>query len=445
MNNVKLLFIALFVLAAASCRKDFSGVREPKRILDSTKIYETPLSPADSLLVGNLQKVTDVLKELYKKKTNLKLVNAAIFSKEYTDESILLKDLIYPAKSRLLENKSFQNYVQKWSMSPDQFSYDFWEEAEKKKDASFLDFLRKLNHTGTDAQSRSASEVQEVSIYFPYSEQFPPPDGGYYEPITSLVAATADADEAWGIQPYYVNGVFQNYVQVLVNDDYASNNPTQIVGINGVEPYAATSATTSIFPPGSPVDLPSLTREVKQVYIGEVMIHKIQYDHLISFTGNGGGSEIRFTRADGFLKVVDGQAQTADVYFTPAKEISRYDIKKEQYVDFSLEWDGDWELSNLQQNLGIYEEDNRNTLTFTGSLSTTVTAGLPPVTANATRTLGFTINYKSDDELIRQLNFNRDVFFVLNRTNLEGEMRNGWPVRDRQGPVSYTLSDRTYY
>ena len=448
MNNVKLLFIALFVLAAASCRKDFSGVQEPKRRLDSTKIYETPSSPADSLLVGNLQKVTDVLKELYKKKTHLKLVNAAIFSKAYTDESILLKDLIYPEKSRLLENKSFQTYVQKWSISPDQFSYDFWKEAEKK-DAAFLVFLKKLNNAGNNMRSGSASalntEDQEVSIYFPYSEQFPPPDGGYYEPITSLVAATADADEAWGSQPYYINGVFQNYVQVLVNDDYASNNPTQIVGVNGVEPYAATSAATSVFPPGNPIDLPSLTREVKQVYIGDVRVNGHQYDNLISFTGNGGGSEIRFTRADGFLKVVDGQVQTADVYFTSTKEINRYNIKHARSVEFSAEWDGDWESSNLQQNLGIYEEDNRNTLTFNGSLSTTVTATLTPVTVTAVRTLGFAINYKSDDELIRQLNFNRDVFFTLNRTNLEGEMINGWPVRDRQGQVSYTLGDRTYY
>ena len=114
-------------------------------------------------------------------------------------------------------------------------------------------------------------------------------------------------------------------------------------------------------------------------------------------------------------------------------------------VDFSAEWDGDWEAANLQQNLGIYEEDNRNASTFTGSLSTTVTAALTPITVTTVRTLGFTINYKSDDDLIRQLNFNRDIFFVLNRTDLEGEMINGWPVRDKHGAVSYTLNDRTYY
>ena len=449
MSNVKLLIIALFALAAAACRKDFSGIREPKRRVDSTKVYRIPSTSGDSLLVDNLRKVTDVLKELYKKRVNLKLVNAAIFAKVYTDESILLKDLIYPEKSRLQGSASFQTYVQKCNTSLDQFSHDFWGEAEKKGDPAFMGFLKRLNNAGASARSGSFSNSNigelEASIYFPYSEGFPPPEEGHYEPITSLVTATADADEGWGSQPYYINGILQSYVQVLINDDYAYSNPTQIVGVNGVEPYTATTATNSIFPPGEPVDLPSLTREVKQVYIGEVRVNGHQYDHLISFTGNGGGSEIRFTRADGFLKVVDGQVQTADVYFTPAREISRNDIKHARNVDFSVEWDGDWEASNLQQNLGIYEEDNRNTSTFNGSLSTTVTATLTPVTVTAVRTLGFTINYKSDDELIRQLNFNRDVFFTLNHTNLEGEMRNGWPVRDRQGPVSYTLSDRTYY
>ena len=448
MKNVNLLFIALCMLLAASCKKDFSQL--PPGTVEPIKVSKEPTTPEEILLVENLEKVTAVLKELYKEKANLRLVNAAIFAKAYTDETILLKDLLYPEKSRLKENAAFKKYTQQWNVTISQFAQGFWSEANKKNDAVFLSFLRRLG--GYDAVLRSGGSAdvnmeEQVSIYFPYSEEFEPPaDGGSYQPITSITTATADADEGWGSQPYYVNGIFQNYVQVLVNDDYAYNNPTQIIGVNGVEPYSAPSTANTIFPPTDPIHLSGLTREVKQVYVGEVRINKKHnYDHLISFNGNGGGSEIRFTRADGFLKVVDGQVQTADVYFTPAMEISRYNIKKGYFVDFSLEWDSDWELSNLQQNMAIYEEDNRNTSTFTGSLSTTVALALTPVTVSATRMLGFTINFKSDDDLIRQLNFNRDVFFVLNRTNLEGEMRNGWPVRDRQGDVSYTLGDRTYY
>lgn len=188
-----------------------------------------------------------------------------------------------------------------------------------------------------------------------------------------------------------------------------------------------------------------MAREVKQVYIGDLRINDHQFDRLISFTGNGGGSEIRFTRADGYLKVDDGQVLLADMYFTSIKEVSRGDIRKSHWVNVSYEWDGDWEQDNLQQNLAIYEEDNRNNSTFNGSLSTTITAALTPVTVTAARSVGFSISFKSDDDLIRQINYNRDVFFILNRTNLEGEMKDGWPVRDKNGTVSYTLNDRTYY
>lgn len=137
----------------------------------------------------------------------------------------------------------------------------------------------------------------------------------------------------------------------------------------------------------------------------------------------------------------------ADNYSTPVKTISRGDINKKRWVDFSFEWDGDWELANLQQNLAIYEEDNRNSSTFSSGLTTTLTfppaGGQPGVSMAAPIT--FTINYKSDDAIIRQSNYNRDVFFILNRTNLEGEMYEEWPVRDKNGPVSFTLNDRTYF
>lgn len=446
MRKVELLLITLCIFFAAACRKDPPRLPLPKTDVDPEKIIKLPVTTEEIILVENLKNTTEVLQELYKQRDNLKLVNASIFAKAYTDESILLKDLIYPEKSRLKENASFKKYSSKWNLSLDQFARNFWNEAGKRNDPDFLAFLHGLEPAGTNMRAADGSEGSgDVSIYFPYSVEYFPPEEGSYAPITTLVTATADADEGWGSQPYYVNGVLQSYVPVLVNDEYAANNPTQIVGVNGIEPYEIPASTNTIFPPGNATDLPDLTREVKQVYIGEVAIHDKQFDSFISFTGNGGGSEIRFTRADGFLKVVDGQVQLADVYFTPAQVISRHDIKKENFVDFSLEWDGDWELANLQQNLGIYEEDNRNSSTFTGSLTTTVTAALTPIKVEVARALGFTINFKSDDELIRQINFHRDVFFVLNRTNLEGEMRNGWPVRDRRGLVSYTLADRTYH
>ena len=452
-HTIKLAATICIMLLVVSCRKQStvsdSNIPVPPRGVDPSKIFKQPATAEEKQLVENLGKVTDVLKELYKNKENLKLVNLSIMAKVYTDETILVKDLIYPATSRLKTSKKFETLTQRFGVSLDKFSGNFWAEVNKTNDQAFKTFLQGLNHHDMLRANRmNVVDQSEVSIYFPYSDNMeflPPGDGGgYYEPITTVVTATADADEGWGQQPYYVNGVFQFYTTVLVNDDYAYDNPTQIVGINGVEPYDPPSIIMSAFEPTGPIPLPGLPREIKQVYVGDVRCKK-QYDALISFTGNGGGSEIRFTRADGFLKVLDGQVQ-ADMYVTGDKTISRKDIRKENWVDFSNEWDTDWELANSQENLAIYEEDNRNSSTINGSLTTTLKLdSLLGTGATVAGVIGFTITYKSDDAIIKQTNLNRDVFFILNRTNLEGEMHNNWPVRDKSANVSFTLNDRTYF
>ncbi len=446
MKKIKLILYATLLFFVASCKKDYSSKQEQtnKKEVDLAKVFKTPSTHEEKLLVENLGKVTEILKELYKDKSNLKVVNAAIYSKAYTDESVLLKDLIYLVDSRLSKVDRFKALSGKWNVSLNKFADNFWGQVNKKNDPSFKQFLDGLN--STTANSVATAQGDQVSIYFPYSEQFLPTGGGTYEPITSIATATADADEGWGSQPYYVNGILQNYVQVLVNDEYAEIYPLHIVGVNGVEPYNVPSIQNVAFPPGPPIDLPNLPREVKQVYIGDVRC-KHQYDKFISFTGNGGGSEIKFTRADGFLKVLDGQVQADVVVPVDQPSISRYNIRHEYFVDYSIEWDGDWEGSNFQQNLAIYEDDNRNSSTFSATVTTTLTwppaGGQPGVIVTAP--IGFTISFKSDDAIIRQTNYNRDVFFILNRTNLEGEMKNDWPVRDKNGNVSFTLNDRTYF
>lgn len=337
--------------------------------------------------------------------------------------------------------------MKKYNVSLKDFATNFWDQVKKSTDLQFETFLSTIKECYTSSNFRTGNFIDnsQISIYFPYMEEFIDPinGGGTYTPIVSLTTATADADEGWGEQPYYINGVLQYYTSVLINDAYAELNPTHIIGLNGIEPYNEPTTPNVAFPPTDPIDLPNLPREVRKIYIGDVRCIK-QYDALISFTNNGGGSEIVFTGVNGFLKLADGQVQ-ADNFFTPPHTISRHNINKRNWVDFSYEWDGDWELLNLQQNPAIYEEDNRNSSSVTGSISTTAVVTMTPVVITAARSLGFTLNFKSDDALIRQINLNSDVFFILNRTNLEGEMKNGWPVRDKNANVSYTLNDRTYY
>jgi hypothetical protein len=267
-------------------------------------------------------------------------------------------------------------------------------------------------------------------------------DGGTpYGPVTNLVTATADADVAWGYQQYVTPSGQYSYQQVMIDDDFVYNNPTHIVGINGIEPYdQVNSPATTNFAPGPPVTLPGAPRSIKQVYVGDVRCTR-QFDALVSFTGNGGGSEIRFTRADGFLKFADGQVQ-ADMYVSGYITITRWHIRNDKFFAYNSEWDGDWETANLNENLAIYEEDNRNQVKITGSVATTLKE---TTTSNqVVATIGFEKTFKSDDELIRQQNLNQSSFFSLNRIDLEGETFGGWPVRDRSSQVSFTLQDRTF-
>lgn len=452
-------FFTLFAaasLALASCEKQTfdrdSLTNKPSqdKQIDPSLIHRSPSTPQEMKLVENLDKVTTVFKELYRDKANLKVVNASILSHTYTDESILLRDLIYPEGSLLANNPRFKAIAAKHSVNLTAFASDFWTIANKVEDFEFANFLSSLksSNLGNATKNRNAAALltdgDQVSLYFPYSQSYmidvPYGDGSVSGPVTTLVTATADADAGYGSQSYIdASGVTQ-YKTVIVDDEYSYNNPTHIVGLNGIEPYGEPKADIMArFPPTGPIPTPGVTREIKQVYVGDVRCRH-QYDALISFTGNGGGSEIRFTRADGFLKIVDGQVQ-ADVWSSGDMSISRWHIRNHKFVDYSSEWDGDWEAANLNENFAIYEEDNRNAVEISGSLVTTLTAS-PGNTVVGT--IGFKATFKSDDALIRQLNYTRASFFPLNRIDLEGEMLHGWPVRDRNARVSYTLQDRTF-
>lgn len=438
-SAMKLLFFGFMAASLAGCKKDFQEKIPPPRI-NENHVFRKPETAAEKSLVLHLGKVTDVLREIYKSKEVVKEVNAAIYAGVYTDESVLLRDLVFPEKGLLLQSRRFGELAQQWRFTPGSFSRAFLQAAERKKDPQFNGFIQSM---GAGSSQRSSEYlVEEVSIYYPYSDDFQEPvfenDGAT---ITTLVTATADADEGIGYLSYYDDLGNQQYQEVIVNDAYAISHPTHIIGVNGIEPILNASTTAHVWQPGPEIDVPDLPRQVKEVYIGEVKCVK-QYDRFISFTGNGGGSEIRFTRADGFLKVLDGQVQ-ADMYISGGpNNIERGDINDENWIDWTNEWDLDWEPANIEQNIAIYEEDNRNASSFSAVLKTTLKKDDWTFEAGS---IGFTLNFKSDDPILYQINLKHDAFFPLNRFPPDGESRNGWRIRNGGGTVPFTLIDRTYY
>lgn len=401
------MFICFVLAISVGCKKELITQQEQKQ-LDSTKVYKIPTTTEELLLVDNLNKITEIFKELYKEKSNLKVVNAAILSKAYSDQSVLLKDLIYPNGSWLSKVEKFNLLTVKWNISIENFAANFWKEVEKKHDPSFYIFLSNLNianknHNASGSIRSNAlydANGYPISIYFPYLEQFVVPGvtgEGYYEPITTIVTATADADEGWGSQPFFIDGVFQYYTQVLVNDDYAIANPTQIIGVNGIEPEMQSTSTP---PP------PSSAPGVNRVYIGDGLC-KIQYDRLISFTGNGGGSEIKYCRLSGYLQPVNGQISSFQDIISV--NFNRYEIREQHWALVSSTWDDDWVAADLEQVLAIYEEDNTNTKTFNGSIGTTLTVDTGSTISG---NIGFTVSIQSQDEIIRQLKISRNSYFT---------------------------------
>ena len=405
--------MGIIIIVGVACKKEkIEQLPHPIQSVqvNPNKVFKLPNTPQEQQLVANLELTTNILKELYKKPKHVRLVNAAIASQAYTDESVLLADLVYPGKGSLQHSALFAKLVAEQRLHPQDFAQDFWQLA-NTLGAGYARFLEAelgymTNLLAAHSQVAAMSPGSPggnggagVSIYFPYASNFPPAPGTEeetYGPLVSLQTATADADEGIGLLPVYnSNGEWLRYEQVLVNDDYCYANPTHIIGVNGIEPYSGPIEPNT--PPPPPLPPPGVNR----VYVGQV-ICKNQYDKLISFTGNGGGSEIRVCRISGYLQPVNGQITTfgdeVQVPFT-RKQISDRVIKRTVAI-----WDADWQAANAEQIFAIWEEDNVNTKTFNGQLSTSLLGG--------TGTIGFNVVVQSQDAIIRQLKISRSSYFA---------------------------------
>lgn len=434
--NVKKGLLALTLLTAViGCKKN--AIDYQNGGVDESKVYQKPITYDQIELVSNLEKITLILEDLYKEKKNLKLVNAAIYAKAYTDESVLLKDLINPMHSILPGNKKFVELCSKWNVHLQDFSDAFWKAARTKNDTQLLNFLDFVQNKHLPLQNLSNNPLDinyqdqssKVSIYFPYSSEFDiSASGDSYGPVASLVAASAEADEALGFQPYYSGGTLVEYRPVVVNDDYVFSHPTHIVGVNGIEPYETQDAA---------LNPPSVTTppNVNRVYIGDA-ICKVQYDRLISFTANGGGSEINYCRASGYLKLVGHQITEFDD--KTSVKFERGTIRKEQWQRVYAVWDADWVIENKEQVFAIYEDDNNAEITFTGSLSTTLKT---EIGATVEGSADYQIKRSSQDDIIKQLKITRGSYFAgalrnqgwgfgNDKSFLPASAANGWPYYD---------------
>lgn len=354
----------LLVLIVFPFSCDDSQQKIPERIAD----FVDPafvITDADKLKAERIHTVTKVLREIYKNREVVEEVNAAVATGYYVDETIMLKDLLNPETSPVYQTESFKESVRARGVPPGLFK------------ASFEKALGITNARQNDDYFYEG----DVYIYFPYSEQ----TSGYNQ-IPVVVPATVEADEAWAYQPYGPDPDIINPPghMTLVNDSYAEMYQTHIVGVADVEsnPQYAYQGCQATF---------------LSVYVGYVKVYYRQYDAFISYTGNGGGAEIRIALARG--------SQDGSTVAKFEKYIEVYVPRgKARHAEWVLSWEqieASWGSNYPRLLFAVYEKDNTSqTTNFSGTLEYINSAG-------QTITSNYSINVRtknariSEDRLLR--------------------------------------------
>lgn len=428
--------------------------------------------------------VADILKYVYQDPKAYYEVNAAIYSEYYDDESVMLRDLLFPETSPLYKMESFKKYSSPEGVFKSRFfealskgDYPVLKEAMglhkvfNNADNSFTTAQARVDAISAVAPGDTAIEVYSnssgVSIYFPYSENFgsnftksyfdlinDDPFGNY----ATIVTADREANSGPGSEPYLHksldtrgNPVFDVLFRtVTVNDAYAETKATHIVG-GGADIMCHNGCTPPTIAPGP---------QSNRVFIGWIRLKSDQqWDHLISLSkANGGGSELKIGRASGYLKMVNGQVTDFQDIITPDKKFKRKDIRKGRWRKLYAAWDPDWKADNKEQVLAAWEADNSGEQTFTGSLTTTLknAAGSSVVGA-----ISYTVKVVSQNPPIRQLKMDQYSYFRAAKFD-QGcgfQMCDDkgcrydtdflpagyyWPVYDCNSAFSWTLPYHTY-
>ena len=425
------------IIILFSCRKSLQEIND-------NAVF--PTIEDDKKKVALIKEVASILETVYKDPYAYYEVNTAIYSEFYEDERVLLKDLLLPESSALYKTQSFLSF----KAEKGRFAKIFLETMKRGKypllQSQLNRFINKTNNSRdyamiavpADTAIEIFSNSKGVSIYFPYSENFRVPlTTSYFDKVNTppyitylatIVAADREADSGPGKQPDKLNSDVLRFIDVTVNDDYAEQRVTHIVG-SGADPRT---------------ERPMQPQDVNVVFLGEVLCNK-QYDNFINFSHlNGGGPDLRFMRGDGFLQPVSGQISNAQNTITV--DLKRKDCRRGgRWKKVYAIWDSNWQTENLNQVFGIWEEDKSGTQAYTGTVSTTLTNGTTGTgtsTGNTTvSTIGYSISVTTKDPIIRQMNWNRESFFMYNRGGLNNGCgtKDGWTIYDCNQTVRYTL------
>ena len=409
-------FCYTFILTG--CRKDF----KPDKENTTGREIVFARNADEKATVEKIKRVGQIVKQIYNDPAVRKEVSAAIKSKYYADETVGLKDLLDPTSSPLFQSAAFTGQ---------QVSYGHF----RRK------FIETIGKGSAGVNQRAYTDsIQEyfmkggLTIYFPYCDNFT------LEQLEStglsLFMADRDADEAPGeVEVLDVSGNVARHDPVTGNDPYSEANPCHIIGVNCVvqksDGLANMYDTIPLPPPvqGRPM-------AISQVYVGWARSCKT-HDAWISFTGNGGGDEMRFNRTSGYLEY-DGSNVTG-FQNTIMVSIARSDCKNRVWKRVYAPWDPNWRQDNFQQALSVYEEDTEGEKTFTGKLSTTVKKKINGIDVPITGEVSYSHKVLTKDWVFYQQAWDRDAY-ITTSANYDPLV---WQTLMRPILVKKQLRDRT--
>jgi hypothetical protein len=364
-----------------------------EEVISKAERTSTTQNKSKDVVLEDIQKVGNAINELIKKDPkSFEEVFSAVKSRYYLDEMVFVSDLL--KESDLYNYEPFVN--QNASL------YSFRKSFESLKNTIEVD---KVN--------------ENITLYIPYSENH---DFSNFSSIT-VVTAQEDTNEASGIR-YGKEG----FTKVSVNDKYAQENLTIIVGINQMREDASTYKDEEELEKSvkkhDDKSFPERVNRVEAVthVSNSKAIMRVNLDAIISFTGNGGGNDMRMARISVYLTPVNGHTTSFDGD-KQSKSMQRGDVGK--VITVSSIWDSNWANDDFEQIYAVYEEDTENSQTFSGSLTSTLTATVGAISSTRTGTVGYSVTIKSKDPIVTQTKMKKADYMLFNAPTSLNQLNNG--------------------
>ena len=470
MNKVKISYSILFfsiLLFFQSCEGDLSFNQESS--IDNNYEMSGKLEFDSTELVRNsVLEMTEMFK-LISQENSLayKEVFELLKSDFYIEPYIGLFELLEPQKAVIYEFTKMDENLK------GSFKKVF--EEELNNNPHKYPNLKEVSKRKRDYNSQEKSPLKSIDLnfhdyasiafYVPYILNDNDIEFELNDKIT-LVPAVIDSDSGLG----YKKGTNNSWSSVMTDDDYAVNNFTLIIEPNNyISSCNEMQSASSLFdkpciddvigdnpddggPTGnqytgncSKLEPLAEGGYIRQVFMGHVRLTK-QYDRWISFTNNGGGSEIRIGRLDSRDQIeIDSIGNiSADQWDNILSiNISRRNIRKGNYVWAGAIWHKNWECrGEIHEALfGVYEEDNEGDIVFDATIKWK---------DEELFNIDATIQNRSKDEIIRKMTREKTEFFTTNLLDQGGGTKKGlysfsdrdWAIYDVGATFSYTMPHR---